>query len=97
MEPQARVPHLLPVKAQFAHQAPPAHRARAPTALQTPILPNSVWSMDFMHDQLGDSRSYRSLNVLDDFNREPLCTEIGISLPTARVTQALDRVIEWRG
>jgi putative transposase len=68
-----------------------------PQALQTPVKPNAVWSMDFMHDQLGDARSYRSLNVLDDFNRELLCAEIGISLPTSRVTQALDRVIEWRG
>lgn len=68
-----------------------------PQALQTPVQPNSVWSMDFMHGQLGDARSYRSLNVLDDFNRELLCAEIDISLPTSRVTQALGRVIEWRG
>jgi putative transposase len=64
----------------------------------TPLtMPNAVWTMDFMHYQLGDARSYRSLNVLDDFNRELLCAEIDISLSTARVTQVLDRVIEWRG
>lgn len=68
-----------------------------PQALQTPTQPNNVWSMDFMHDNLSDGRSYRSLNVLDDFNRELLATEIDLSLPTSRVTQALDQLIEWRG
>ena len=28
--------------------------------------------MDFMHDQLTDGRSFRLLNVLDDFNRQGL-------------------------
>lgn len=68
-----------------------------PEALQTPAQPNSVWSMDFMHDNLSDGRSYRSLNILDDFNRELLGAEIDLSLPTSRVTQTLDRIIEWRG
>lgn len=36
---------------------------------------NESWSMDFMHDSLADSRSYRLLNVIDDFNREALGPE----------------------
>lgn len=68
-----------------------------PQPLQVPGQPNTVWSMDFMHDQLTDTRSYRSLNVLDDFNRELLCAEIDFSLPTKRVIQALEQVMEWRG
>ena len=28
--------------------------------------------MDFMHDQLSDGRSFRLLNVIDDYNREAL-------------------------
>lgn len=68
-----------------------------PLPLQTPSAPNTVWSMDFMHDQLHDSRSYRSLNVLDDFNRELLGCEIDFSLPTARVIRALEQLFEWRG
>ena len=58
---------------------------------------NEMWSMDFMHDGLRDGRSYRLLNVLDDFNREGLGIEVDISLPSERVIRTLDRIIEWRG
>jgi putative transposase len=68
-----------------------------PAKLQTPAEPNTVWSIDFMHDNLSDGRSYRSLNVIDDFNRELLCAEIDLSLPATRVIKALEQVIEWRG
>jgi putative transposase len=68
-----------------------------PLPLAPPSAPNVVWSMDFMHDQLSDARSYRSLNILDDFNRELLCAEIDLSLPSARVIRCLDQLIEWRG
>lgn len=68
-----------------------------PKVLQVPKNPNNVWSMDFMHDNLSDGRSYRSLNVIDDFNRELLCAEIDLSLPAVRVIRALNQVIEWRG
>jgi putative transposase len=40
-----------------------------PDALAVPEAPNQTWSMDFMADQLADGRSFRALNVLDDFNR----------------------------
>jgi putative transposase len=68
-----------------------------PEPLNVPSSPNSVWSMDFMHDNLTDGRAYRSLNVIDDFNRELLCAEIDLSLPASRVIKALNQVIEWRG
>lgn len=58
---------------------------------------NETWSMDFMHDGLSDGRSYRLLNVIDDFNREGLGMEVDLSLPSERVIRALDQIIEWRG
>ena len=58
---------------------------------------NECWSMDFMHDQLEDGRSYRLFNVIDDYNREGLGIEVDFSLPAARVVRALTRIIEWRG
>jgi putative transposase len=68
-----------------------------PDKLKVPINLNEVWSMDFMHDQLGDQRSYRLLNIIDDFNREGLAMESDISLPAERVIRTLEEVIEWRG
>ncbi len=50
-----------------------------------------------MSDQLTDGRSFRALNVLDDFNREGLAIEVDISLPALRVIRTLERIIEWRG
>lgn len=68
-----------------------------PEPLAEPQAVNECWSMDFMHDQLEDGRSYRLLNVLDDFNREGLAIEVDLSLPSERVIRALDQIIEWRG
>ena len=68
-----------------------------PVPLMQPAAINQSWSMDFMHDQLSDGRSFRTFNVIDDFNREGLCIEVDFSLPTERVIRALDQVIEWRG
>jgi len=68
-----------------------------PDPLSVPQRPNEVWSMDFMADQLADGRSFRTLNVLDDFNREGLAIEVDISLPALRVIRTLERIIEWRG
>ena len=68
-----------------------------PEALSVPQVVNQVWSMDFMSDSLTDGRSLRTFNVIDDYNREALGIEVGLSLPSARVTRALDQIIEWRG
>lgn len=68
-----------------------------PEPLAQPETINQSWSMDFMHDQLSDGRSFRCFNVIDDFNREGLCIEVDFSLPSERVTRALDQIIEWRG
>ena len=68
-----------------------------PDALAVPDAPNHTWSMDFMADQLADGRSFRTLNVLDDFNREGLGIEVDFSLPAERVVRSLNQIMEWRG
>ena len=68
-----------------------------PEPLAVPEAINHCWSMDFMHDQLADGRSFRLFNLIDDFNREALTMDIDLSLPAERVVRALDQVIEWRG
>ena len=62
-----------------------------PETLYVPTTINEVWSMDFMHDQLNDRRSYRLFNVIDDHNREALGMEVDLSLPTKRVIRSLDQ------
>src|SRR6056297_1807385 len=68
-----------------------------PEPLAVPETINDSWSMDFMHDQLNDGRSYRLLNVIDDYNREGLGIEVDFSLPSERVIRTLEQIIEWRG
>lgn len=60
-----------------------------PEALMVPLTINETWSMDFMHDQLEDGRSFRLLNILDDCNREGLSIEADFSLPAERVIRTL--------
>jgi putative transposase len=67
-----------------------------PEPLAVPQEINQVWSMDFMHDQLSDGRTFRVLNLIDGYNREALGMKIDFSLPSKRVIRALKQIIEWR-
>lgn len=51
----------------------------------------------FYHASLADGRSFRTFNVIDDFNREGLGIEMDLSLPALRVIRGLNQIIEWRG
>lgn len=50
-----------------------------------------------MHDSLWCRRSYRLLNIIDDFNRQVLAIEADSSIPSLRVIRILDRLKEVRG
>ena len=68
-----------------------------PEDLTVPLAINQVWSMDFMHDQLEDGRTFRLFNVIDDYNREAIGMEVDFSLPAERVIRELKQMISWRG
>ena len=68
-----------------------------PDALEIPSMINHCWSMDFMHDQLEDGRTFRLFNVIDDFNCEAIGMEVDFSLPSERVIRELKQIISWRG
>jgi putative transposase len=70
---------------------------RVRQSLFVPGALNQGWSMDFMSDSLVDGRRFRLLNIIDDYNRESLCIEIDTSLPSRRVIQVLERLLELRG
>lgn len=71
--------------------------SRSPLPLAVPETTNSCWSVDFMHDSLASGRTFRTFNVIDDFNREALAIEIDTSLPALRVVRVLDTLAAWRG
>jgi putative transposase len=58
---------------------------------------NERWSMDFMGDTFADGRTFRTLNIVDDFCRESPAIEVDTSLPGARVVRVLDQLAETRG
>lgn len=72
-------------------------RRDQPDPLDEPRQANQVWSIDFMQDALGNGQSFRTCNVLDDYNREGLGIEVDFGLPSERITRCLDQIIEWRG
>ena len=65
--------------------------------LVQPIAPNICWSLDFMADSLYHGRKFRTLNVIDDYNREGLLIEPRHSLPASTVTALLDQLAATRG
>jgi len=64
-----------------------------------PTGPNTVWSMDFMHDRLmGDRRqTFRILTILDIVTRECLALEVAPGFRAASVVNELSRIVQRRG
>lgn len=71
--------------------------SREKMALIQPTLPNEMWSLDYMSDALQNGRRFRTINVIDDFNREALAVKAFRTLPSTRVVQVLDEIAMQRG
>ena len=76
-------------------------KKRLPSREKLPLVQpeqiNLCWSLDFMSDALMNGRRFRTVNVIDDFNREALGIRAGFSLPAERVVEFLDEIAEKRG
>ncbi|GAB3534872.1 hypothetical protein GCM10027443_22700 [Pontibacter brevis] len=76
-------------------------KRRLPARVKQPLLQqaelNRSWSMDFMSDSLASGTRFRTLNVIDDCNREALAIEIATSISSKRVIRVLEQLIDWRG
>lgn len=70
-------------------------RERQPLLLTNEL--NRVWALDFMRDTMYDGRPFRTLNVIDEGNREALRIEVGTSIPAGRVVRVLDQLVEVYG
>jgi transposase InsO family protein len=69
-------------------------KRRLPTRLCQPLLApnrlNEIWALDFMADALYGGRAFRTLNVIDEGNREVLGIEIATSIPARRVVRVIE-------
>jgi putative transposase len=70
---------------------------REKQALSIPKGINEVWSMDFMSDALYNGRRFRTLNLIDDYNREVLWIDIAISIGAQHMVDILNWIIKERG
>lgn len=71
--------------------------ARKPNPLKAANRLNEEWAMDFQRDTLTGGRVFRTLNVMDEYSREGLASEVDTSLPGLRVVRVLDELVAWRG
>lgn len=65
--------------------------------IEVPLAPNEEWAMDFMSDSLSNGRKFRTLNIIDQFNRKSLEIAISYSFPARKVIEILQRVIAEHG
>ncbi|GAB4030415.1 hypothetical protein GCM10028774_05090 [Spirosoma jeollabukense] len=76
-------------------------KKRLPDAVRKPLPQatacNQCWSLDVTSDNLTGGRKFRTLNVVDDYNREALGIEVDYSLPAQRVIRLLDQLVERYG
>jgi putative transposase len=70
-------------------------RVRQP--LDAPATLNSVWALDFMSDALYGGRKFRTLNVIDEGNREALVIDVAYSIPSLRVIRVLNELVAIYG
>ena len=76
-------------------------RKRLPARVQEPLEApkhfTHTWSLDFMSDALTGGRKFRTLNVIDDYNREVLFVEVDYSLKSSRVIWVLRHLVSRYG
>jgi putative transposase len=54
---------------------------------------NCVWALDFMRDTMYGGRPFRTLNVIDEGNREALRIECGTSIPLERLVRVMEQLL----
>jgi putative transposase len=58
---------------------------------------NHIWSYDIMEDKLENGRKVRILNIIDEFTRECLASEVGLSIKQHDVIELLRYLLLVRG
>jgi putative transposase len=67
------------------------------TGAMCPIRPNVIWAADFQFDQTRNGRTIKILNIIDEFTREALATEVSRSIDADQVVNILEEIAGERG
>ena len=65
--------------------------------IEVPLAPNVEWAIDFMSDSLANGRKFRTLNIIDQYNRKCLNIAIDFNLPSNKVIQIIQQTIDEHG
>lgn len=85
-----KVPHKQPKRGRLWLNDGSCVRLRAE-------YPNHVWSYDFVHDRTHDGRTYRTLNIIDEFSKECLAIRVKRKLSSIDVIDVLTDLFILRG
>lgn len=85
-------------KLSLPRRRPSKRRARATLG----IVPkagraNQIWTYDFVFDQSLSGKSLKMLTLIDEYTRECLAVEVGVSIRSERVRQILEKVCANKG
>ena len=85
-----QLPHRHKKRRRLYHQNSSVIRLR-------PTHSNHIWAIDFVHDKLGNGRSYKMLTVLDEYTREALCVAVRPKMNAHDVLDALHPLLIKHG
>lgn len=76
-------------------------KRRLPKRVKHPIVQpenyTQTWSMDFVSDSLTNGRRFRTLNIIDDYNREAVAIEVDTNISSLRVIRVLNQLSSTKG
>jgi putative transposase len=83
-------------------QVPPRKPRKPRRKAKCGVLPkaekvNQIWTYDFVFDQSLSGKRMKMLTLVDEYTRECLAVEVGMSMKAEKVKEVLERVCRERG